>query len=167
MEQKTNIPIPNTCYSCRQAKNSDATIIRQIIFDTLESYGLSLDPADTDKDLYDIESYYPNNTFWVIVEQDGTIKGSFALFHWNNDKAEIRKMYFHSSIRGLGIGSWVMKYLVEKAIAMGYHMLKLETASVLKEAISLYKKYHFIHTDGIIHSHRCDVVMIRHLHKDA
>ena len=166
IQQKTNIPIPNVGISYRQATNSDGSNIRQIIFATLESYGLSLDTADTDKDLFDIELYYPYNTFWVLLDQDDTIKGSFALFHWDHHNAEIRKMYFHPSIRGLGLGNWVMQFLILKAIEMGYRTLSLETASVLKEAISLYEKHQFVTACGDIHSHRCDVVMKRFLHTD-
>ncbi|MGB4958254.1 MAG: GNAT family N-acetyltransferase [Saprospiraceae bacterium] len=143
----------------RIATNTDASDIRKIIFDTLGAYGLNLDAAVTDSDLYDIEHYYPDGTFWVLVDEHDTIKGSFALYRENDKTVEIRKMYFDPSIRGLGLGIWAIHWLLQKAVSLGYHRAQLETASVLKEAIQLYKKMGFVEITGTCHSHRCDVLM--------
>lgn len=147
----------------RKATNNDGEQIRKIVFDALTSYGLVIDPAATDVDLFDIEQYYPEGTFWVLVDDDCTIKGSFALFRIDESTAEIRKMYFDPSIRGMGLGTWAMHFLIKEAKAMGYQTLTLETASVLKEAIALYKKLDFQNIPGSCHSHRCDVVMEKRL----
>ena len=147
----------------RRATNTDGESVRKIVFDALTSYGLVIDPAATDVDLFDIEQYYPEGTFWVLVDDDFTIKGSFALFRIDESIAEIRKMYFDPSIRGMGLGTWAMHFLIKEAKSMGYQTLTLETASVLKEAIALYKKLDFQNIPGSCHSHRCDVVMEKRL----
>ena len=143
----------------RKATNADGEQIRKIVFDTLAAYGLVIDPAATDVDLFDIEQYYPDGTFWVLVDDNDTIKGSFALYRVDQYTAEIRKMYFDPSIRGKGLGTWAIHFLTKEAKEMNYQTLTLETASVLKEAISLYKKTGFKIIPGTCHSHRCDVVM--------
>jgi len=154
-----NLPTSSPSFTCRKATNSDGEQIRKIVFDALMSYGLVLDPAATDVDLFDLEKYYPEGTFWILIDDESTIKGSFALYRVDRSRAEIRKMYFDPSIRGIGLGTWAMHFLIREAKAMGYQTLTLETASVLKEAISLYKKMGFQTVPGLCHSHRCDVVM--------
>ena len=143
----------------RKATNTDGEHVRKIVFDALEAYGLAIDAAATDVDLFDIEQYYPDGTFWVLVDDNDTIKGSFALYRVDQYTAELRKMYFDPSIRGKGLGTWAMHFLNKAAKEMNYQTLTLETASVLKEAISLYKKTGFKTIPGTCHSHRCDVVM--------
>ena len=147
----------------RRATNTDGEYVRKIVFDALTSYGLVIDPAATDVDLFDIEQYYPDGTFWVLVDDDDTIKGSFAFYRIDETTAEVRKMYFDPSIRGRGLGTWAMHFLIKEAQNRGYQTLNLETASVLKEAISLYKKLDFKTIPGSCHSHRCDVVMEKRL----
>jgi putative acetyltransferase len=158
-----NLPTSSPDVTCRTATNMDGEQIRKIVFDALKSYGLVLDPAATDVDLFDLEKYYPEGTFWVLVDADNTVKGSFALYRVDQSKAEIRKMYFDPSVRGMGLGTWAMYFLLHKAKTMGYQTLTLETASVLKEAIALYKKMGFQTVPGSCHSHRCDVVMEKRL----
>jgi len=147
----------------RKATNTDGESIRKIVFSALASYGLVIDPAATDVDLFDIEKYYPEDTFWTLVDAEDNVLGSFALYRIDQSKAEIRKMYFDPSIRGKGLGTWAMQFLMKKAKALGYQTLTLETASVLKEAISLYTKMGFQTIPGSCHSHRCDVVMEKRL----
>ena len=147
----------------RRATNTDGESVRKIVFDALTSYGLVIDPAATDVDLFDIEQYYTEGTFLLLVYDYFPIKGSFALFRIDESTAEIRKMYFDPSIRGMGLGTWAMHFLIKEAKEMSYQTLTLETASVLKEAIALYKKLDFQNIPGSCHSHRCDVVMDKRL----
>lgn len=147
----------------RHANNIDAPKVRTIIFDTLRSYGLPADSEDTDYDLYDIEKYYGQDRFWVIINSEGEIKGCFALFHVDENTAELRKMYFDPSIRGKGVGDWAMSFILNQGQYLGYQTLTLETASVLVEAINLYKKHGFLESCNDAHSGRCDVVMSREI----
>jgi putative acetyltransferase len=146
-------------YQFRRANNQDAEEVRNIVFAALESYGLPMDPAATDVDLYDIEKYYSNGNFWVFTDAESKICGSFALYDLGDSVAEIRKMYFKPETRGKGLGKWAMEFLISYAKQIGVTKLQLETASVLKEAIQLYLKYGFIQYAGDVHSYRCDVLM--------
>ena len=146
-------------YRYRVATNADCEVVRKIIFDALASYGLLMDPSTTDKDLYDIEKHYPEGLFWVITDNNSPIHGSFALYCGNKTGIEIRKMYFSPELRGKGLGKWAMDFLLKTAKNLGYEEINLETASVLKEAILLYRKFGFEESIGDLHSHRCDVFM--------
>lgn len=147
----------------RKANKDDSPLIRELIFSILKSYNLNTDHLDTDNDLIDLEKYYPEGHFWVLSDQKGQIKGCFALYHPGNQKVEIRRMYFHPTVRGLGLGKWALSFLEMTARNMSYKTLWLETTSALKEAIELYKKLGFQHAVGTCHSCRCDVVMEKKL----
>ena len=153
------LPTAISGYYYRPANNDDGEAVRNIIFNSLTSYGLEVDLDNTDKDLFGIESYYPDSSFWVIVDENNTILGSFALYPLTSKKIELRKMYFSPAIRGLGLGKWVMQFVEQESLKRGYHVLSLETASVLVEAIQLYKKNGFVDVEGPKHSCRCDTIM--------
>ena len=154
-------PVKDIYY--RQANDNDSPIIRELIFTILKGYGLNTDQLETDRDMFEIEKYYPEGHFWVIVDTNNDIKGSLALFYPNDSQAEVKRMYFSSSIRGKGLGKWALKFLEETALRQSRTSLWLETSSVLKEAIRLYIKNGFIKSVGSCHSSRCDIVMEKKL----
>jgi putative acetyltransferase len=65
-------------------------------------------------------------------------------------------MYFDKKLRGRGVGKLMLERMIEKARALGYKRIYLETARILKEAVGLYEKYGFQPTTEGIHSARCD-----------
>lgn len=154
-------PISDVFY--RRATDKDSVHIRELIFGILRAYGLNTDQIETDMDLFEIEKYYPEGHFWVLINHQSEIKGSFALYHPGGHTVEIRRMYFDPSLRGVGLGKWALKFLEDTAINLSYKTLWLETTSKLMEAIELYKKAGFIYTESSCHSSRCDVVMEKNM----
>ena len=69
---------------------------------------------------------------------------------------EIRKMYLLPKARGKGLGKWMVNFLIERAKELGYQKIELDTASVLIEAIELYKKMGFKEVKACNESPRCD-----------
>lgn len=141
----------------RNATNADSENIKEHIFGILETYGLFPDLEGVDSDLNDIESNYHNNNgfFYIVVDSDENILATTALFSENKYTCELRKMYLHKSLRGKGIGKFLLEYSIKKAKEMGFKKITLETASVLKEAIALYEKYGFKSYEGKT-CDRCD-----------
>ena len=129
----------------RAAKNGDARAIRRLVFAVLKEYGLAPDPHGTDADLRDIESNYHRRggAFDVLEERNGRLVGCVGLFPLDADTCELRKMYLVPSARGCGLGRRLLDAALTKARELGFHRVSLETASVLKEAISLYARYGF------------------------
>lgn len=129
----------------RLATNQDKEQIQNVVFGVLSEYGLKNDPQGTDSDLEDVERSYiaPGGTFVVVEKQDGNIIGTGGLFYLRPKVCELRKMYLLKETRGKGIGKQLMDYLLAEAHKLGFERIELETASVLKEAISLYTRYGF------------------------
>ncbi|OHB80176.1 MAG: hypothetical protein A2Z25_02330 [Planctomycetes bacterium RBG_16_55_9] len=69
---------------------------------------------------------------------------------------ELRKMYLHKAYRGKGLGRCLLEDALTRAKQLGFKTMVLETASVLKEAISLYKSYGFVEYTPDHLSSRCD-----------
>ena len=156
----------------RLANNKDCGKVTELVYNVLKEYNLRPDPAATDIDIKDIEQSYlkRGGAFYVLEEKNGSIVGAYGLYPVRElkgaasngvypiDKAtcELRKMYLHSSYRGKGLGKLLLEDALLKARQIGFKRMTLETASVLKEAISLYKSYGFIEYEPEHLSSRCD-----------
>jgi putative acetyltransferase len=132
-------------YNLRSATNTDKTKIENLVFSVLAEYGLKSDPECTDSDLSNIQLSYidKGGSFDVLVDENDNIQGTVGLYRINETTCEIRKMYLSSSLRGQGLGKKLLTHALSKAKELGYTRVELETASVLKEAIGLYKRYGF------------------------
>ncbi len=139
----------------RPATAADGPAVRTLIFDILGEYGLPVDPRGTDADLEDIGTSYRNGRFWVL-DQDGAVVGSCALYPVRDGVVELRKMYVTSRLRGQGWGRRLLETALAAARADGHARVELETASVLREAIAMYGRYGFKRVAREPHSSRCD-----------
>ena len=152
-----------TGYSYIIATNQHGKIAHQIIFSVLHEYGLGGISHHTDSDMEDIEKAYQNGFFGLITNQTHQLVGTFGLFQLSRTTAEIRKMYLLPEARGKGIGNWMVNFLIQKAKELHYQKIELETASVLIEAMELYKKVGFVEVTASNASPRCDRAFEMHL----
>src|SRR4051812_5676932 len=131
----------------RPATNRDREAITNVVFSVLQEYGLRPDPATTDADLADIEGNYASRggSFDVVEDEAPThaIIGCVGLFRVEASTCELRKMYLLREHRGRGIGSELLRHAIDSARRLGFSRMTLETASVLTEAIALYKRHGF------------------------
>ena len=149
----------------RPADNKDCECIARLVYGVLREYGLEPDPACTDADIKDIESSYFNRggTFLVLETEDGSIIGAYGLYPMDGQACELRKMYLDRAHRGKGLGKFLLEDALSKAKRLGFEKMILETASVLKEAIALYKSYGFKEYNPQHMSNRCDQAYILEL----
>lgn len=143
-------------FSHHIADNTHCEIAQKIISQVLDEYGIGGYTHHSDTDLEDIEKAYANGYFGMIQNNDFEYVGTFGLFPLSETHAEIRKMYLLPAARGNGLGKWMVNFLIEKAKELGFQKVELETASVLKEAISLYEKFGFQEVTASNASPRCD-----------
>ena len=153
----------------RLANNKDCGKVTELVYGVLKEYNLKPDPAATDVDIKDIEQAYfeRGGTFYVLEEEDGSIIGAYGLYLLDKTTCELRKMYLHRSYRGKGLGKLLLEEALSKARQIGFKRMILETASVLKEAIGLYKSYGFVEYEPEHLSSRCDQAFMLHLGRPA
>jgi len=148
----------------RRAGNSDCSEIAELVFGVLAEYDLKGDPECTDADLKDIEeSYFDRGGSFYVLEENGSIVGAYGLYPGSPDVCELRKMYLHRSFRGKGLGKMLLEDALARAREMGFEKVVLETASVLVEAIGLYKSYGFVEYEPEHLSARCDQAFVLEL----
>jgi GNAT superfamily N-acetyltransferase len=78
-----------------------------------------------------------------IVECDGELAGSIALTDDGDDSAGLRWFVLEPSLRGRGLGRWLVGEVVTEARRHGFARLRLETFSDLRAAAHLYRDYGF------------------------
>jgi putative acetyltransferase len=142
----------------RPATSADGPAVRELVFGVLREYGLKPDPADTDADLNDIEASYTarGGDFHVLETPDGRIVGTVGLYPQGPGVCELRKMYLARDVRGRGHGRRLLDHALASARARGFRRMVLETASVLKEAVALYRRYGFHPYQAEHVASRCD-----------
>lgn len=156
--RKTDVMEKKTWPRLRAANNKDCENITNLVYGILREYDLKPDPVCTDADIKDIESSYfgRGGTFFVLETEDGEIIGAYGLCPIDEQTCELRKMYLHKAYRGKGLGKLLLEDALSKAGKLGFVKVTLETASVLTEAISLYKSYGFVEYNTQHLSSRCD-----------
>lgn len=142
----------------RLANNKDCPDIINLVYGVLKEYNLKPDAEATDADLGDIEKSYfeRGGSFYVLEEKDGSIVGTYGVYPIDERTCELRKMYLLGSYRGRGLGKLLLENALSEARKSGFKTMTLETASVLTEAIGLYKSYGFVEYNTERLSNRCD-----------
>lgn len=143
-------------YSYFEAKNIHGKAAREIIFSVLDEYGLRGVTHHSDDSLNKIEVSFEGGYFGLIKNKEEEIVGTFGLYKLSETTCEIRKMYLLPKARGNGLGKWMVSFLIKKAKELKYQKIELDTASVLLEAIELYKKMGFKEVKTCNDSPRCD-----------
>lgn len=143
----------------------DRTAVADLIATILAEYGLGWEPQGADRDVLDIETYYTaiGGEFWVI-ERDRQLVGTAAYYPVSRTPGavEIRKMYFLPTIRGYGLGRFLLAQLEAKIATQGFREIWIETASILKAAVQLYETSGYTMATGI-ETRRCDLIYCKQL----
>lgn len=142
-------------YQLRAATNADATAVRHLVFSVLLEHGFAPDPGGIDADLDDLESSYFRRGGWfdVATDAEGTVVGTVGLYPLGEGCCELRKMYLAPQARGRGLGRRLLDQALERARALGFRRIELETASTLEAAARLYESTGF---RPFVPEHRAD-----------
>jgi len=148
-------------FRLRDAVPGDALSARSLVFDVLHEFGLRPDPEGADRDLIEFEAHYGPRGGWfaVLTDGEGTVVGTVALREVTSGVVELRKMYLRSKCRGLGLGRLLLEAALGEARRRGYRKVRLETATVLREAVRMYERRGFRDATEVARACRCDRVM--------
>lgn len=149
----------------RNWEKGDRTRAASVISYVLSEYGLGWEPNGADKDVLQVEECYlaTGGEFWVIEHENQLVgTGAYYPIKRGEKAVEIRKMYLLSSVRGLGLGKYLLQQLEAAIAARGFQQIWIETASVLVEAIKLYESNGYKPATGV-ETPRCDRVYVKTL----
>jgi putative acetyltransferase len=145
----------------------DRTRAAEVISYVLSEYGLGWEPNGADRDVLQVEEAYlaTGGEFWVIEHQSQLVgTGAYYPIHRGEKAVEIRKMYLLQSIRGLGLGKYLLQQLEAAIASRGFQQIWIETASVLVEAVKLYESSGYQPATGV-ETTRCDRVYVKFLNQ--
>jgi putative acetyltransferase len=158
-------------FKIREIKLEDNFKIARVIRAILIEFGVpKVGSVYADKTLdilyetYDIEKA----NYWVI-EKDNKIYGGAGinqLDNYNGNVCELQKMYFMPEARGIGLGSKMIDFCLQKAKEFGYEQCYLETLPYMEDARKLYRKVGFNNLDaplGDTGHYSCNLWMIKDL----
>jgi putative acetyltransferase len=149
----------------RNWEKSDRTRAAAVISYVLSEYGLGWEPNGADRDVLQVEECYlaTGGEFWVIEHQSQIVgTGAYYPINRGEQAVEIRKMYLLPSVRGLGLGKYLLQQLETAIITRGFQQIWIETASILVEAVKLYESNGYQPATGV-ETARCDRVYVKNL----
>lgn len=79
----------------------------------------------------------------IVVYESGKAIGGGAIRKYDDESAELKRMFVRPEYQGRGIGSRLVSLLVEWAAELGYKRMLLETGERLAESCAVYKKLGF------------------------
>jgi len=127
--------------SVRTFRPADQTEAKALILEGLKEHWGSIDPR-RNPDLDDIAASYAGG-FFLVAAMGGRIVATGGLIPRAAGVAEIVRMSVAIDQRRRGIGSAVLRRLLEDAKAARYQKIILETTSTWDEAIAFYQKHGF------------------------
>ncbi len=92
---------------------------------------------------------------------DGIPSGCIALRSFDGERAELKRLFVRPEARGRGIGSMLLRRVVEDAEEIGYRSILLDTLPQLPEAIALYRRFGFEETERYNDSPQDGTVFMR------
>ena len=87
-----------------------------------------------------------DDSFVLVAKQAGVVVGTGTLRQTGASRAEIVRMTVAASSRRTGIGSLILRHLLEFACERAVHEVCLETTSSWSSAIKFYARHGFLKT---------------------
>ena len=140
-------------FGLRLAQPADDGAIASIIRSVMPSFG-ACGPgfAINDPEVDAMSSAYRRpRAAYFVVEQAGRIVGGGGIAPLEGgpfQTCELRKMYFHRELRGLGVGAALLDHLLAEARRYGFARCYLETLSNMADARRLYERRGFVRLDA-------------------
>jgi len=88
-----------------------------------------------------------DSVFWVLVDRDSNdIVGSVALERKDGNMGELRRMVTSHKYRRKGVGTAIVRFLLDYAKSKGLIKVNLSTPAVNIPGIKMYEGAGFLHT---------------------
>lgn len=131
-------------FTLRRYTPADREAVIEMHVRVIQQTGAYLGRGPWDDDVYAIEETYLNNQGeFLIGEWDGAFVAMGALRRTTPERAEIKRMRVLAEYQGRGFGQIILTELENRARALGYRTLHLDTSILQAPAQRLYEKNGF------------------------
>lgn len=141
-------------YTVRQLQKSDVPQLVNLIKTIWSEFGF--DSSHPKAHIFEselhgtYETYSAKKSNYYVLINDKKILGGAGftpLIGLNKHICELKGMYLSSKLRGLGLGSMLLKKVLQNAQSEGFKECYLETMDFMHGANRLYKKFGFVKLD--------------------
>lgn len=107
--------------------------------------GISLCFQNFEQELANLPGdYKPPDGRLLLCEHNDAIAGCVALRKLEPDICEMKRLYIRPDFRGKGLGTFMVKAIIQEAEAIGYKSMRLDTLpGRMDDAIALYRSLGF------------------------
>lgn len=119
-------------------------IARELFMEYARSLEFSLGFQDFEEEIAGMPGHYgPPAGCILLVFVGREPAGCVALRKLEEGICEMKRLYVRPGYRRRGIGRTLSEKIIEEARKIGYHKMRLDTLSSMKEAISIYREMGF------------------------
>jgi GNAT superfamily N-acetyltransferase len=93
-----------------------------------------------------LESGSERSKVW-LAKKKGSVVGSVFIFEQPGDQAQLRLLFVDASVRGFGLGRWLVEESVGYCRTVGFRTVFLWTVQGLDRALSIYSSLGFKETE--------------------
>lgn len=134
-------------YKISDASIDDLPAVRGLFLEYAASLPFDLSFQNFDRELENLPGEYsaPGGCLLLAI-YDGDVAGCVGLRDLGDGYCEMKRLFVKSAYRGKHIGKSLAEAVIKRSRALGYDRMRLDTASSMKEAISIYKSLGFKET---------------------
>jgi GNAT superfamily N-acetyltransferase len=81
-----------------------------------------------------------------IAKKDTEVVGSILIIERSQNEAQLRLLFVAKSVRGIGLGRWLVEEAIRYSVSSGFGRIYLWTVEGLDRAISIYESVGFVRT---------------------
>jgi len=120
--------------------------VRELFLEYANSLGFDLCFQNFEKELAGLPGNYalPSGVL-LLGLSNNQAAGCVALHRLEDGVCEMKRLYVRPQFRGTGIGSQLVRRVIESAVAMGYKRMRLDTvADQMQDALRMYRRLGFL-----------------------
>jgi ribosomal protein S18 acetylase RimI-like enzyme len=127
---------------------ADLDTVRQLFHEYADSLGVDLNYQGFDREVRELPGdYSPPGGTLLLARHDHEIVGCVGVRPFDEQTAEMKRLYVRPSGRGLGIGRKMAEAAISFAREAGFKRMRLDTLPQMQRAQELYRTLGFASID--------------------